>query len=133
MSTGILLLTHGEIAAALRAEAMRILPDIKDVAILGCAPDERCEQTHERLCEAIERLDHGQGVLILTDVCGATPCNQVTELINHVDYRERIRLVTGVNLPMLLKVLNYRDAELTQLAQLAVVGGTAGITQAAPA
>ena len=124
MNTGVLLLSHGGIAAALCQEASRILPGRGEVAILGVTPDEACDTVRDRLRAAIQRLDQGDGVLILADVEGATPCNQVTQLLNLPEYRPRVRLVTGLNLPMLLKVLTYRRDSLARLAELAVMGGT---------
>ena len=130
MSTGIVLLSHGGIAAALHSEAQRILPQGGGTRVIGVAADESCSSMRGRLEYAISQVDGGDGVLILTDLEGATPCNQVTQLLAHPDYHHRVRLVTGLNLPMLLKVLSYRDQPLSQLAELAVAGGTTGIHQA---
>lgn len=127
MNPGVLLLSHGAIAAALQTEALRILPRADAVDILGVGPEDGCETVADRLRGAIERLDCGDGVLVLTDIEGATPCNQMTRLLAQVEYRSRVRLVTGLNLPMLLKVLSYRHESLSRLAELAVAGGTGGI------
>ena len=64
-----------------------------------------------------------EGVLILTDIYGATPCNIAKKLC----CRENIRLVSGLNLPMLLRVMNYAHLALPHLAEKAVSGGKAGI------
>lgn len=76
-----------------------------------------------RAREQIARLDRGKGVLILTDVYGATPCNTVCKLIEHA----HVEAVAGVNLPMLLKALTYRNEDLDLLIRKAVQGGQGGV------
>lgn len=68
-------------------------------------------------------LDAGTGVLILSDIYGATPCNLVSRLLS----TERVAAVAGVNLPMLVRVLNYRDKDLNTLVSKALSGGCEGI------
>lgn len=90
-----------------------------------------CDEPGEMLARAraqIARLDQGEGVLILTDVYGATPCNTVCQLITH----EHVEAVAGVNLPMLLKALNYRNETLALLVRKAVQGGQGGVMYILP-
>jgi PTS system ascorbate-specific IIA component len=68
-------------------------------------------------------LNEGQGVLILTDLFGSTPCNIACKLMH--DYR--VRVVCGANLPMLIKIMNYPSADLETLANKAIAGGVQGI------
>ena len=68
-------------------------------------------------------LDRGEGALILPDVYGATPCNAVCKLVRP----GRVEAIAGVNLPMLLKALTYRDQGMSTLLEKAVEGGQAGI------
>ena len=78
----------------------------------------------------MEQLRHApqvQGVLVLTDIFGATPSNVAQKLIDGV----ASRLVTGVNLPMLLRSLSYRHEPLEALVARAVTGGTQGVMQVA--
>ncbi len=82
-------------------------------------PADMLAYTQERL----EHLDKGKGVLILTDVYGATPCNTVCKVIEG----HCVEAVAGVNLPMLLKALTYRDRDMDTLIAKAVSGGQAGI------
>ena len=70
------------------------------------------------------RLDSGDGVLVLTDVYGATPSN-IAERVAEPGLA--IHRVSGLNLPMLLRVLNYAEQPLTELAQTAALGGRSGI------
>jgi PTS system ascorbate-specific IIA component len=79
-------------------------------------PDERQKALQSRLAE----LDKGDGILVLTDVYGATPSNTLCRLLEPA----HIEGVSGVNLPMLLKALNYRDTlALPQLIERIVEGG----------
>ncbi len=73
--------------------------------------------------ETIAELDQGEGVLALTDLYGSTPCNVVSKLIQ----QHNLRIVTGLNLSMLIRVMNYPDLDLDELAQKAVSGGREGI------
>ena len=69
-------------------------------------------------------LDHGDGVLVLADLYGATPCNIGLSL---ADLGVHLRCVSGLNLPMLLRVLNYPEQPLDELVQIAASGGRGGI------
>lgn len=73
--------------------------------------------------QAISDLDQGDGVLILTDLFGSTPCN----LANQLESNSKINVVTGLNLPMLVRVMNYPDQDLDQLTETARQGGQEGI------
>ncbi|HEX5638048.1 MAG TPA: PTS fructose transporter subunit IIA, partial [Gammaproteobacteria bacterium] len=77
---------------------------------------------------AITKLDQGDGVLLLTDIFGGTPCN-ISQALHKLalDHGNKIRLVAGVNLPMLVRVLNYVDLDLNELARKAASGGRDGI------
>lgn len=85
-----------------------------------------CQDPAEMLDRAqvrLNALDQGNGVLILTDVYGATPCNTVCKILR----TREVEAVAGVNLPMLLKALTYRDRDMATLVEKAVAGGQAGI------
>ena len=78
----------------------------------------------ERASALIHEVNQGQGVLILTDIFGATPCNIGLSL---GALGVHLRCVSGLNLPMLLRVLNYADKPLDELAEVAASGGKGGI------
>ncbi|MFZ9642025.1 MAG: PTS sugar transporter subunit IIA [Candidatus Methylopumilus sp.] len=73
--------------------------------------------------KVVQTLDEGDGVLILSDIYGATPCNIVSKLVkqNHVEG------IAGVNLPMLVRALTYRNGDLAKLAEKALSGGQEGV------
>ncbi|HEB85443.1 MAG TPA: PTS fructose transporter subunit IIA [Gammaproteobacteria bacterium] len=123
MSVGLLILTHDSIGETLYNTAIDVigsatLPTRVLVACMDCNTDEMLEQVRSTL----QKLNDGEGVLILTDMYGATPSNIVSELLNP----ERV-LVSGVNLPMLVRVMNYPGLKLNDLAEKAVSGGQDGI------
>jgi PTS system ascorbate-specific IIA component len=91
--------------------------------VIEVALDTPLEDIRQQTSAAIIKLDQGDGVLVLCDIFGSTPCNIVLPLHN----QHKIRLVAGVNLPMLVRVLNYVDLTLNELARKAATGGRDGI------
>lgn len=125
---GLIVLAEQELARGLVGAAVRTLgshpPGLESVAVdYASAP----ETISESLRDAIQRADYGRGVLILADIYGATHTNLACRLLE----RGRIELVTGVNLPMLLKVFNYRHLTMDDLIDKALSGGGGGIVVAA--
>ncbi len=97
---GLLLVSHGPLAAALR-DTIRVLEpdDPEDVEALSLAWDEAPEHASQRLEKAIGRANRGRGVVLLTDMFGGTPSNLALAFLD----RGRIEIVSGVNLPMVVK------------------------------
>lgn len=73
--------------------------------------------------KVVRDLDEGDGVLILSDIYGATPCNIVSKLVK----QNSVEGIAGVNLPMLVRALTYRNGSLTKLAEKALSGGQEGV------
>lgn len=124
MSTRILLIAHSPLAHALRECALHVFPDADDAILsLDVAADAAPEDT---LVQAQCLLEHAGGsvaTLVMADVLGATPCNVAQRLLQD----NQIRLVAGVNLPMLLRAVCYRGESLDDLVQRALMGGSQGI------
>jgi PTS system ascorbate-specific IIA component len=78
--------------------------------------------------DLLERVDTGEGVLILTDVWGATPSNMAVKLLRP----GRVEGITGINLPMLLRALTYRDKDMHTLVTKATSGGRDGVKHMEP-
>ena len=95
----------------LQTEAMDIRADSD--------PDEQ----RQRAKVLVDKLDQGDGVLVMTDMYGSTPSNIACGMISE----GRVAVVAGVNLPMLVKVLNYSQLDLTTLAEKVESGGHRGI------
>ena len=120
---GILLIAHAPLASALRACALHVFPDCAAaVAAVDVPPGESPEDTLVRARQAMGRLGSDE-VLLIADVFGATPCNVAQRLTD----RRRIRVVTGVNVPMLWRVLCYAQEGAERLAERAVSGATQGV------
>lgn len=125
---GIVVLAEKGLATGLVGAAVRTLgnhpPGLETAAVDYASPPEKIAGLIER---ALQAADYGRGVLILADVYGATHTNLACRLLE----RGRIELVTGANLPMLLKALNYRHLPMDDLIDKALSGGGGGIVVAA--
>ena len=128
----ILLIAHAPLANALRQCALHVFPDCAStVAAIDVQPNLSPEETLGAARIAMAQLAEPpvKGVLVLTDIFGATPSNVAQKLVDG----QRSRLITGVNLPMLLRAVSYRAEPLDALVSRAVVGGTQGVMQVATA
>ena len=127
MSTGILIVAHAPLASALRACVLHVYPDASNAVVaLDVQPQEAPDQSLASARALLSALGT-QDALVLTDVFGATPCNVAQKLIDGL----HSKLVAGVNLPMLLRTVNYRHESLDLLVNRAVAGGTQCIMQVA--
>lgn len=125
MSVGVLLLTHPGIGTALLHIAARIVGGSPlQVKCLDVPPDAPLKPVCERARSMIKVLNRGGGVLVLTDIYGATPHNVAEEVAcKETD----TTVVSGLNLPMLVRVFNYPGDNLDTLASKAAEGGARGI------
>jgi PTS system ascorbate-specific IIA component len=119
----ILIIAHTPLASALRDCALHVFPDCAaGVAAVDVPAHEAPEDTLARAHTALQGLN-AEGVLLMSDVFGATPCNVAQKLNDGT----RTRLVSGANLPMLLRSVCYRHESLEALATRAQAGGAQGI------
>ncbi len=121
---GILIISHGNLGDSLIHCANHVLggrsPHLTGLSItIRDDPDAAVDKA----LELIKQLDQGDGVLILCDICGATPCNVASRLINP----GRVECLAGVNLPMLVRALTYRTESLAVAAEKALAGGRDGV------
>lgn len=120
----LLIVAHGNLGDSLIQCATYVLgkrPEALENLDLSACKDP--SEMLERAQASLDRMDQGDGVLILTDVYGATPCNTVCKIVR----TRSVEAVAGVNLPMLLKALTYRDQGMVVLVEKAVDGGKSGI------
>ncbi len=101
---GLLVLTHGNLAEELVNAARTIVEDATALEAVSIGWNENVGECSRRIDEAVGRVDQGHGVLVLTDMFGGTPTNLALSLLD----AGRIEIVTGVNLPMLIKFTNLR-------------------------
>lgn len=124
MSVGILIITHSGIGSAMLSTAQRLLGACPcKVHCLDAPLDQDLDTLLGRARTELALLDDGDGVLILTDAFGATPSNLGSTLVAE----GHTALVSGLNLPMLLRAFNYLSEDLDSLARKAAEGGTRGI------
>jgi PTS system ascorbate-specific IIA component len=121
---GLFLITHTTYGESLIQCACHVLnARPPQIAQLGVAAQDDPLDLLPLAHEMLALVDHGDGVLLLTDLFGGTPSNIATKLINP----GRIEAVAGVNLPMLLRALTYRDKDMAMLISRAVSGGRDGV------
>ena len=126
---GILIIAHASYGEALVSSASHVLGHSPArVAHLGMTVREDPDAMLRKAKDLVRRLDEGDGVLILTDILGGTPANIATLLA----VRGRVEAVAGVNLPMLVRSLTYRNEPLATLVQKAVSGGQEGVLHVVP-
>ena len=122
---GLLIITHNNVGGALFDAALSVLGscplpfEILPVS-QNCDPEERLQKAQGHL----ERLNTGDGVLVVTDMFGSTPSNIATKLA-----ADNVTIITGLNLPMLIRIMNYPDLSLEKLANKAVSGGQTGVIE----
>ncbi len=125
MPIGVLLLTHAGVGTALIAATRGVVGPLSlRVAALCYNNGDDVEAYQNSAGRALHDLDSGEGVLVLTDLYGATPSNVSARLAT---MGVPLRRVSGLNLPMLLRVLNYADQGLDELAQIAASGARNGV------
>ncbi len=121
---GLLLITHGGLGDALVQCAGHILGQPPPrLAQLGVDAADKPAELLPRARRLLREVDAGAGVLLLADVCAATPANIARQLLEP----GRVEGLVGVNLPMLLRALTYREQDLATLMQRAAAGGRDGI------
>ena len=121
---GVLIVSHGDIGTSLLTSANQILGgEQKQVATLSVWRADDIDDLVLRARELMESLDSGDGVLVLTDIFGATPGNVVSRLLED----GRIEGVSGASLPMLLRVLTGRNGSLAGAVKRALTGGAEGV------
>lgn len=129
MSIALVTITHDHIGEEIFDTACQILgePSFR-VRHVRFSPQDAPEDVEQSLVAAVEALDSGDGVLVLSDLYGSTPCNVARRL----PPGHEVQILSGINLPMVLRVLNYAHLELAELAGRAADAGRLGVVQCAP-
>jgi PTS system mannose-specific IIA component len=124
---GLVIATHGGLAEAILRTAEAIVGPLERCEAVSVGAGSSMEDARERLHAAIHRVDAGDGVLVLTDMFGGTPANLALTFLD-----EKVEVVTGVNLPMILKLATARNdpGALAAAAEAAAAYGQKNITLA---
>jgi len=114
---GILLVTHGRLAEEFKAAALTIQPEIASIVAVALEWSEIGEDARERIAAGLAEADRGDGAVILTDMFGGTPTNLTLSFLK----KDRVEIVTGLNLPMVLKcaTLQTSGKPVAEIARLA--------------
>ncbi len=124
MTVGVLIITHGNIGESLLDTAIKTLGFCPLQTETLSTPQNVDVDEIDALAEIMcTRLNEDKGVLVLTDMYGSTPSNIANRLIR----RPEVSVVSGVNLPMLIRVMNYPKLSLPELINKALTGGHDGI------
>ena len=125
MKVGILLVTHSDIGKQLLLTATSVFgKNPFQVELLSVDNYDQPNDVKELAEKYVKFLDSGAGVLVLTDIIGTTPSN-IASSINH----DKIKVVAGLNLSMILNVFNYPEKSLDQLSIKALEGGIQGVSK----
>ena len=126
---GVVITTYGPLASSFLEVAEAILGRQGAVKAVDVLPQEGKQEISAHLAQAVSQVREPDGVLILTGIYGESNCKISLSLFGN----QRVRVVTGVNLPMLFKVLTYRSRlSLQDLAACACENGRSGITACEP-
>jgi PTS system mannose-specific IIA component len=114
VSVGVVIVAHYGLGDEFLQAMKRIVPDAPDFASVPLDPSQSVDELREQILDAIRAANQGDGVLILTDMFGGTPSNIALSFLDD----HPIEVVTGINLPMLIKLATLREAK--KLGELAV-------------
>jgi mannose PTS system EIIA component len=126
---GILIVTHRQLAEALLSASDLILGRLEKVVAVSLDPSAMPDDARQQIAEGLAKLNGTDGVLILTDMFGGTPSNLSLSFLKE----GQIEVISGVNLPMLIKVNHLRNAQYASLREMALTlkqSGQQGITVA---
>ena len=125
---GILIVAHTPLASALLEFVEHVFGQVPDdVYALNVPPHEDAKITLKKLNGLIEQMKSNQEILVLTDLMGATPSNVASRLASQPGNRLNIQIITGVNLPMLLRAVSHRHEPLQEIDEKSLQGGQQGV------
>ena len=103
---GLVLVTHGRLASEFIVAMEHVVGPQKQIAPICIGPDDDMEERRQQIAEAIRTVDSGDGVIVLTDLFGGTPSNLAISLMK----TDKIEVIAGVNLPMLIRLEGARKS-----------------------
>lgn len=108
---GLVLVTHGRLADEMRSAMEHVVGPQQAVATVCIGPDDDMEGRRREISERIREVDQGDGVVVLTDMFGGTPSNLASSMLS-----EKVQVLAGMNLPLLVKLAKVRGSERLQAA-----------------
>ncbi|MDR1827343.1 MAG: PTS sugar transporter subunit IIA [Methylobacteriaceae bacterium] len=116
---GMVLVTHGRLAAEFKAALEHVVGPQETMETISINPDDDMGENRREIREAIARVNTGDGVVILTDLFGGTPSNLALSFMEE----NRVEVVAGINLPMLIKLVSVREEPLADAVNKAQEAG----------
>ena len=110
---GLMIITHGNLALELKSAMEHMIDDQNDIEIFSITPEDDIDIQKNNIEKKLKELNQGKGVIILTDVFGGTPSNLA---LNFLDPGV-VEIMSGVNLPMLIKICQLRDKDILEVIQ----------------
>lgn len=117
---GLVIVTHGELAIELKRATEHVVGPQEAIKTICIGPDDDMERRRDDIRKAVDDVESGRGVILLTDMFGGTPSNLSISMLRE----DKVEVLAGVNLPMLIKLAEARrDASLSEAAQKAKDAG----------
>ncbi len=110
---GLMIITHGNLALELRSAMEHMIGDQNDIEIFSITPEDDIDIQKNNIEKKLKELNQGKGVIILTDVFGGTPSNLALNFLEP----GVVEIMSGVNLPMLIKICQLRDKDILEVIQ----------------
>ena len=108
-----MIITHGNLALELKSAMEHMIGDQNDIEIFSITPEDDIDIQKNKIEKKLKELNQGKGVIILTDVFGGTPSNLALNFLEP----GIIEIMSGVNLPMLIKICQLRDKNILEVIQ----------------
>jgi PTS system ascorbate-specific IIA component len=125
---GIIIVAHTPLASALLEFVEHIYGQVpENIFAVNVPPHEDAKITLNKLQELVDNLHSENEVLVITDIMGATPSNVASRLMNKSNHGRDIQVLTGVNLPMLLRAVSHRHESLSEIVEKSLQGGQQGV------
>lgn len=124
-AVAVVLVAHAPLASAFKAVSEHVFGESVDLFAIDVAPGACAADSTNSLIERLTRVNRGEGVLLLTDLPGASPANICRDAAQRLrEQQVPCLVVSGLNASMVLRILNYRTESLSDLCQHAIAGGT---------
>jgi len=119
---GMVLVTHGRLATEFVAALEHVVGPQAQIAAVCIGPEDDMEQRRQDILRSIAEVDSGDGAVLLTDMFGGTPSNLALTFLG-----DGVEVITGVNLPMLVRAFTYRSRGMDTMIKKAISGGCDGV------
>ena len=116
---GIVLVAHNDFAESIKRVAEHVVGPLPDVICISVLPEDDIDLKRKEIQTAIRKVDRGKGVVLLTDMFGGTPSNLVISLMKEGE----VEVISGMNVPMLVKLLRMRKKTLPEAVLAAAESG----------